>query len=591
MVKQFLPVSRSDLDKKGIKELDIILITGEAYVDHPSYGAAVIGRVIEDAGFKVGIIAQPNWRNTADFKKLGRPRLFFGITGGNLDSMVANYTANKKVRNNDDYSPGGKAGLRPDRAVIVYANKAREAFEGVGIVLGGMEASLRRLAHYDYWDNAVRRSILLDAKADILVYGMGEKQAVEIAGRLNAGELIKQLDNIKGTAVVRKDTAGLKDFVSIPSFEEVREDKDKFNEAFRQIYSQADPFRGKAIAQKHGDRFVIQYPAAAPLTTQELDKIALLDYARSWHPDYDKKGGVPGFETVRFSIISNRGCCGECSFCSLYFHQGRIVQSRSEASILKEIAVMAEDKDFKGTVTDIGGPTANLYKAACEMWECAGACADKKCLAPDKCENLKLGYEESLSLLEKARRIPGVKHIFIGSGVRYDLLVGDYADKYLTQLCRHHVSGQLKVAPEHVSAQVLKYMNKPSEDKYEAFVKRFNQINRKLDKEQYLVNYFISSHPGAGLDEALELAIYLADRHLASEQIQDYLPLPLTLAGAMYYTEKDPFTGKKVYTARTFKERKMQRALIQHKNPKNRKLVLDALKGLGRMDLKDRFLK
>ncbi len=585
----FLPISGADLKERGWDGLDIILITGDAYVDHPSYGAAVIGRVLEDAGFKVGIIAQPDYKKPDDFLKLGRPRLFFGITSGNLDSMVANYTANKRPRKKDEYSPAGAIGLRPDRATIVYCNKVREAFAAAPIVIGGMEASLRRLGYYDYWANDVKRSILLDSKADILVYGMGERQVLEIARRVNAGEDIKKIDNIPGTVVVRNSIDTLQNYTAIPSFEEIREDKDKFSQAFREIYRQGDPFKGKTIVQKHGDRFVIQFPPALPLTTRELDRIALLNYARNWHPVYDKKGGVPGFETVRFSIISNRGCCGECSFCSLYFHQGRIVQSRSAESILKEIEILAKQKDFKGTITDIGGPTANLYKAECKFWNKEGACENKKCLMPVKCANLKLGYEEALKLLEKARNVPNVKHIFIGSGLRYDLLTDNYADEYLDTLCKYHISGRLKVAPEHTIGTILELMNKPSFKTYEDFKKKFESINKRLNKEQYLVNYFISSHPGSSLKEALELSLYLLNKRVHPEQIQDFIPLPLTASGCMYYTKKDPFTARSVYVAETFSERKMQRALIQYKNPKNKKLILKALKSLGRLDEKRRI--
>jgi uncharacterized radical SAM protein YgiQ len=503
--------------------------------------------------------------------------------------MVANYTANKRPRRTDDYSPGGKAGLRPDRATVVYTNKIKEAFPGAVVVIGGIEASLRRIAHYDYWANQVRRSILLDSKADILVYGMGERQTMEIARRLVAGEDIKKLDNIKGTTVARSGIDNLKDHVVIPSFEEVRGNKDKFNRAFREFYDEMDPCRGRTVVQKHGDRFVIQFPPAVPLRTKELDKIYLLNYARGSHPVYDKQGGVPGFETVRFSVISHRGCCGECNFCSLYFHQGRIVQSRSEGSILKEISLLAARKDFKGTITDIGGPTANLYMAECGSWSAQGACRNKKCLMPSKCGNLRLGYSQALGLWEKAARIPKVKHIFIGSGLRYDLLVDTYSREYLTALCKSHVSGQLKVAPEHIMDHVLGLMNKPSFKVYQEFEKRFAEINRALNKKQYLVNYFISAHPGSGLKEAYALALYLIKRHSHPEQVQDFIPLPLTASGCMYYTKKDPFTGRPVYAAEAFKERKQQRALIQYKNPDNKKWVTEALKILGEHEKRSLF--
>ncbi|OIO34448.1 MAG: YgiQ family radical SAM protein [Candidatus Omnitrophica bacterium CG1_02_40_15] len=566
MNTRFLPICKQDMKEKGWDELDIILITGDAYVDHPSFGAAVIARVLESAGFKVGIIAQPDWKTSDDFLKLGKPRLFFGITAGNMDSILSNYTINRSKRKQDDYSPGGKIGLRPNRATIVYANKVRELFPDTPIVLGGIEASLRRLAHYDFWSDAVRRSILLDAKADLLVYGMGEKQIVEVANRLQKGEDIKSLDNIRGTVIIKKDISGLKNYLEIPFFEEIEKDKDKFNEAFRLFYLESDPVRGKTIAQKHGDRFVIQLPPEKPLTYKELDDIYLFDYARLPHPSYDKEGGVPGFETVKNSIISHRGCSGECSFCSLGIHQGRIIQSRSRESIVKEIEILTQQKYFKGTITDIGGPTANLYAADCKSWERRGACKDKKCLMPSKCQNLKLGYDETLSLWDRIKKIKGVKHIFIGSGLRYDLLTDKQSDRYLKALCREHVSGYLKVAPEHTVDKVLELMNKPGIRVYERFVKRFQNANRELGKKQFIVNYFITSHPGADKNASLEMARYLSERKIRPEQIQDFIPLPMTVSAAMYWTGKNPMTGENVYVPKDIKERKWQRALIQPTN-------------------------
>jgi len=577
------------MESRGWKELDVILVTGDAYVDHPSYGAAMIGRVLEEAGFKVGIIAQPDWRRSDDFIKLGRPKLFFGVTAGNIDSMVANYTANKKLRNDDDYSPGAKPRIRPDRATIVYTNKIKEAFPNIPVVAGGMEASMRRLAHYDYWSDQVRRSILMDSKADILVFGMGERQVVEIAKRLQKGDDRTKLNNIHGTVVIKNSLEGIKDYVLISSFDEVCSDKDKFNEAFKVIYSESDPFRGKTIVQKHGERFVIQFPPALPLDSQELDKIHLLNYARRWHPVYDKEGGVPGFETVRFSVISHRGCPGGCSFCSLYLHQGRIVQSRSAESVAAEVRLLAQEKDFRGTITDIGGPTANLYKVECKLWEGKGACRDKECLTPEKCKNLALGYEATLKLWDRVVQIPKVKHIFIGSGVRYDLLVDARSDEYLKRLCEHHVSGQLKVAPEHSEDRVLRLMHKSSFTTYEKFAKRFEEVSRRLNKKQYLVNYFICGHPGATLEDALNLSLLLMKSHIHPEQVQDFIPLPMTISGAMYFTEKDPFTGKNIYVAKGLRERKMHRALLQHNQPKNKKYVIEALRKLNKLGLKKLF--
>ncbi|MEI8349643.1 MAG: YgiQ family radical SAM protein [Candidatus Omnitrophota bacterium] len=588
MRDNFLPISAQDIKKRGWKELDIILITGDAYVDHPSYGTAVISRVLEREGYKVGIISQPNWRSKDDFARLGRPRLFFGITSGNTDSMVANYTANKKLRHGDDYSPGGRAGLRPDRAILVYANRVREAFGDITIVLGGIEASLRRLAHYDYWDDCIRRSLLVDAKADILAYGMAETQVVEIARYLEGGRDIA-MASIRGTVTIGKEVEKLSDCVEIPSFEDIKADKEKFNQAFKMIYREMNPFAAKKVAQRHADRFVIQQPPALPLEAEQLDKIYELPYSRKCHPVYAAAGGLKGFETVKFSIISHRGCCGECSFCSLYFHQGRIVQSRSPASIVKEARILAEQSDFKGTISDIGGPTANLYRASCNVWGKRGFCENKNCLLPTKCKDLNLGYQQTTALYRMIRQIPKVKHLFVGSGFRYDLLADQSAENYLEELCRFHISGQMKVAPEHAVDSVLKVMNKSDSGSYERFAAAFGKMNAKVKKELYLVRYFIVAHPGARLEDALKLGLYLIRRHIYPEQIQDFIPLPMTLAGCMYYTGKDPFTGQLVYTAKTFRERQMQRALIQYKNPSNKKLIRQALRELKAEHLRKLF--
>lgn len=583
----FLPFAKKDLEKRGWDYLDVILVTGDAYVDHPSYGTAIIGRVLENAYYRVGIISQPDWTSINDFIQLGKPHLFFGITAGNLDSMVANYTAHKKPRRRDDYSPEGMPGFRPDRATIVYANRVREAFNDVCIVIGGIEASLRRFAHYDWWDNGVRKSILLDSRADILVYGMGEKQIVEITRRLKQGI---DLAGIRGTAIVRKDIVFLKDYIEIPSYDEVKKDKEKFNEAFKSIYLNQDPFKGKVLVQKHDTRSVIQFPPQIPLTTHELDNIYELPYARGWHPTYDKKGGVPGFKTVKFSIISHRGCCGECSFCSLSMHQGRIVQSRSKESITKEAKLISEKKDFKGTITDVGGPTANLYMAKCPSWDKNGFCQDKHCLIPEKCEMLKLGYKESIELYKTILALPGMRHMFIESGFRYDLLIEKAHMDYLEHICKYHISGRMKVAPEHSVDSVLRIMNKPDFNVYETFVRKFKEINKKLNKDQYLVNYFISSHPGSTLEDTVALSLYLIGRKIHPEQIQDFTPLPLTLSGCIYYTEKHPFTGEKIYVAKTFRERKMHRALIQYRNPGNRRLIQEALKLIKKEPLIRKFI-
>ncbi|OQA50788.1 MAG: hypothetical protein BWY44_01483 [Candidatus Omnitrophica bacterium ADurb.Bin292] len=586
---KFLPTSSKDFEARGWEACDIILVTGDAYVDHPAYGTALIGRVLESAGYKVGVIAQPDWRTDHDFLKLGRPRLFFGISSGNLDSMVANYTASKKPRRNDEYSPGGRGGLRPNRATIVYTSKIKGLFPGVPVVIGGIEASLRRLVHYDYWEDHVRRSILLDSKADILVYGMAERQMSEIARRLNRADPICKLketasllNNIPGTVIVRSKNSlpaecrqdksrvpsGDK-VVEVPSYEEVVADKDQFNLAFKLAYQESDPVRGKTILQKHGDRFIVQYPPAHPLSTKELDSVYELPFAYSWHPVYDRQGGVPGFETTRFSITSHRGCSSECSFCSLYAHQGRIIQSRSKESILAEVRRMASRPDFRGTVTDIGGPTANLYGAECGLWESAGACRLRQCMMPEKCQQLKLGYEKTIDLWRAVMKVPGVRHLFIQSGLRYDLLIEKESDRYLQELCADHVSGQLKVAPEHVADRVLALMNKPGFEKYKKFAERFENFSRKSGKKQYLVNYWISSHPGAGGHEAKKLAEYFNRKGIHPEQIQDFLPLPATISGAMYWTGKHPMTGIPVFVARSYKEREAQRNLVQ---PSSRKM-------------------
>ncbi|OGW80070.1 MAG: YgiQ family radical SAM protein [Omnitrophica bacterium RIFCSPLOWO2_12_FULL_44_17] len=585
MNTQFLPVCQEDLEDRGCSSLDIILVTGDAYVDHPSYGAAVIGRVLENAGFKVGVIAQPDWRNPDDFLKLGKPKLFFGITAGNLDSALSNYSVHGQKRQKDDYSPGGKTGLRPNRATIVYANKVRECFPDVPLIIGGIEASLRRLAHYDYWSNEVRRSILVDSKADMLIYGMGEKATLEVAGLLKRGKAIQSINQIHGTVVVRNRTDKLTDYLTIPSFEEIQVDKNKFNEAFKIHYEESDPVRGKTIVQQHGNRVVVQFPPAAPLTTETLDQIYELPYARNWHPMYNETGGVPGFEIVRFSITSHRGCPGECSFCSLYAHQGRILQSRSKASILKEVRLLAQQKEFKGTITDIGGPTANLYQASCELWEKHGTCKHKKCLMPAQCPRLELGYDETVDLWKDVMKIPRVKHLFISSGLRYDLLIDKYSDKYLEALCKHHVSGLLKVAPEYDADTVLQLMNKPSFRIYEKFASRFAAMNKKLGKNQFLVNYFISAHPGSDLQSALDLSLYLIKMRMHPEQIQDFIPLPMTVSACIYHTGKHPFSGKTVTSLKSVRERKMARALIQYKQEKNKPLIIEALRELKRTDL------
>lgn len=550
------------ITKDTANQFDIIIVTGDAYVDHPSFGAAVIGRVMEREGFSVGVIAQPDWRSTSDFTKLGRPRLFFGVTSGNIDSMLNHYTANKRLRHDDAYSPGNRYGLRPDRAVIVYTNRLREAFGPVPVILGGIEASMRRLAHYDYWDGAVRRSILIDSRADIIVYGMAERQIVEIA---------KGLNNIAGTVLAKKDLIGLKDYILLPSYEEVKESKDKFNLAMKIIIEEQDPFHGRTLVQPHANQFVVQFPPAKPLTTAELDRIYELPFTRQWHPIYGKEDGVPALKTVRFSITSHRGCYGECSFCSLYYHMGRIIQSRSRESIIKEAVELTRLRDFKGIITDIGGPTANMYMHTCLQWEKRGACRNRSCI---RCTELKLGDEETLKLWDAVLKIPKVKKVFVSTGVRYDLVT----DKYLEELCRNHVSGQLKVAPEHVDDNVLRIMNKPPFRVFEKFYKRYNEMNKRLGKKQYMVQYFISSHPGSTLRSMFKLALYIKKLGYFPEQVQDFIPMPMTRATAVFYTGEDPITGEKIYCAKTPKEKQIQRALMHFKDRRNKKLVTEALK-------------
>ena len=591
-------MSREEMLARGWEELDVVLVSGDAYVDHPSYGVSVIGRLLESRGWRVGVIAQPDWRTPEGFTVLGRPRLFFGITAGSVDSMVANYSANHRPREEDDYSPGRRVGLRPDRAVIVYANRLREAFgPGVPIVIGGIEASLRRFAHYDYWDDRVRRSILLDSRAHLLVYGMGERQVVEIAERLGRGEPVESLDDIRGTALVRRaavveDSAGAdalafgpgRAVTRLPSCEEVRADPARFNEAFLRIREGQDPAAGLTLVQPHADQLVVVNPPALPLSSAELDGVHALPYTRSWHPRYDAEGGIRALETVRFSVTAHRGCCGECSFCAIAFHQGRIVQSRSPASILEEIRLLAGRAEFHGTVTDIGGPTANLYAASCERWKKNTFCRERSCLVPQPCPRLGLAYPDCIRLYRDAADVPGVKHVFIGSGLRYDLLVQPEAQPYLEQVCAHQISGLLKVAPEHRSDAVLRLMNKSAFAVYERFVERFKAAAAAVGRRIYIVNYFITAHPGTTPAEAFELARWLAERGIRPEQIQDFLPSPMTRSTAMYHTGLDPLTGKPVHVPRSPRERRQQRALAQYDQPRNRSLLVETLRELGRME-------
>ena len=588
----FLPTSREEMLARGWEELDVILVSGDAYVDHPSYGVSVIGRLLESRGWRVGVIAQPDWRSPEGFAVLGRPRLFFGLTAGSVDSMIANYSAGKRPRAEDDYSPGRRAGLRPDRAVIVYANRVREAFgPRVPLVIGGIEASLRRFAHYDHWDERVRRSILLDSRADLLVYGMGERQVTEIAERLDRGEPVGSLQDIRGTAFVRgaagsaepPAAASAGGVLRLPSCEEVQADPGRFNEAFLRIREGQDPAAGLTLVQPHADRLVVVNPPALPLSSAELDAVYALPYARSWHPRYDAEGGIRALETVRHSVTAHRGCCGECSFCAIAFHQGRIVQSRSPASVLAEIRLLAGREDFHGTVTDIGGPTANLYGASCERWRSNTFCAERSCLVPQPCPRLELAYPRCIRLYRDAAALPGVKHVFIGSGLRFDLLVQPEAGPYLEQICAHQISGILKVAPEHRSDGVLRLMNKPPFAVYERFVERFRAAAAAVGRKIFIVNYLITAHPGTSTADAFELARWLAERGIRPEQVQDFLPSPMTRSTAMYHTGRDPLTGRPVHVPRSPRERRRQRALAQYDQPRNRPLLIETLQELGRM--------
>lgn len=583
-MNQFLPVNQKELQERGISQLDFIYVSGDAYVDHPSFGHAIITRVLESRGYTVGIIAQPDYTSCEDFKRLGRPRLGFFVSSGNLDSMVCHYTAAKKKRSTDSYSPGGKAGKRPDRAVIVYCNRIREAYKDIPIIIGGIEASLRRFAHYDYWDNRVRRSILADSKADLLSYGMGERSIIEIADRLNAGVPVRKIRDIRGTCYFTKEI-DCEDYIELPSFETVREEKNEYAKATKIQYEQQDAIRGKTLVQQHIDRYLIANPPQAPLTRRELDEVYALPYMRAWHPSYDKEGGVPAIAEVQFSITSNRGCFGNCNFCALAFHQGRIVTSRSHESILAEAEQMVHEEGFKGYIHDVGGPTANFRNPACKQQLKTGVCAGKRCLFPRPCKNMEISHKDYLTLLRKIRAIPGIKKVFIRSGIRFDYLMADRDDTFFRELCQHHISGQLKVAPEHISNSVLSKMGKPSFEIYEKFYHKFTQINQKLGKKQYLVPYFMSSHPGSTLHDAIQLAQYFRRMHYMPEQVQDFYPTPGTISTCMFYTGLDPFTMEPVYVPKTYEEKQMQRALLQFNRPENRRLVEKALKLAGREDL------
>lgn len=586
MENRFLPISKQDMIDRGWEELDFVLVTGDAYVDHHSFGTAIISRVLENAGYKVGIIAQPNWKTTDDFMKLGKPRLGFLVNAGNMDSMVNHYSVSKKHRDKDMYSPGGKMGHRPDRATIVYCNKIREAYSDVAIVIGGIEASLRRFAHYDYWSDKVRKSMLIDSGADLLVYGMSEKQIVDVANALNDGYDPKYIRHIDGTCYIADTLEEIYDnYILIPSYKEICEDKMKYVEAFKIQYDEQDPFRGNIIVQPHGSKYLVQNKPEKPLNREELDEVYGLPYQKTYHPVYEKSGGIPAIEEVKFSIVSSRGCFGSCSFCAITFHQGRAVQSRSEKSIIDEAVGITKLNDFKGYIHDVGGPTANFRRPACNKQITKGACKNRQCLSPAPCKNLDADHSEYLHLLRAVRKLPNIKKVFVRSGIRYDYVMADKNNKFLRELIEHHVSGQLKVAPEHISEEVLEYMQKPAGKTYDKFRQKFFAINEELGKKQYLIPYLMSSHPGSTLNSAIELAEYLRDTHYQPEQVQDFYPTPGTLSTTMFYTGIDPLTMKPVYVPKSKRDKAMQRALLQYRAPRNYDLVYSALVEAGREDL------
>lgn len=581
----FLPLNKQEMQERGWDDVDFVCVTGDAYVDHPSFGIAIISRVLEAEGFRVGMIAQPDYRNAKSFDVYGRPKYGYFVTGGNIDSMVAHYTAAKRKRSDDAYTPGGKAGKRPDRATIVYCNKIRELYPDVPIMIGGIEASLRRFAHYDYWDDAVRPSILIDSQADILSFGMGEKQTAEIAHRLASGEDVHSLTDIRGTCYVAAHGTPVDSAVSIASYARVSTDKTAYAKATKQQIDEQDYVYGRPIVQKHGEVAVVQNPPMVALNQQELDKVFSLPFMRYYHPSYEAQGGVAAIEEVEFSIMHNRGCFGHCNFCSIAYHQGRHVTCRSTQSVLDEAKAFTKNPRFKGYIHDVGGPTANFRLPSCKKQEKLGLCKDKKCLAPTACPALQVDHKEYLEMLRELRDIPKVKQVFIRSGIRFDYLMQDKNDAFLKELITHHVSGQLKVAPEHCSAQVLDRMGKPHIEAYDQFQEKFYQITKRIGKEQYLVPYLMSSHPGSTLKDAVQLALFLKRNNIRPEQVQDFYPTPATVSTCMFYTGIDPYTMKPVYVPKTSEEKAMQRALLQYFRPENRRLVKMALLQAGRADL------
>ena len=586
MKGNFLPITREEMKGRGWDQVDFVYVSGDAYVDHPSFGHAIITRLLESRGYRVGIIAQPDWRKPESVQVFGEPRLGFLVSAGNMDSMVNHYSVSKKRRKTDAYTPGGEMGKRPDYACVVYGNLIRQTYKKTPIILGGIEASLRRMAHYDYWSDKLKRSVLLDSGADVISYGMGEHSIVELAEALDAGIPVEDITYIAGTVVKAKSLDSIYDAEILPSFEDLKADKMNYARSFYTQYLNTDAFNGKRLVEPYSDHlYVVQNPPAAPLTQMEMDDVYSLPYQRTYHPSYEAKGGVPAIKEIKFSLISNRGCFGGCSFCALTFHQGRIVQVRSHESLIEEAKEITKDKDFKGYIHDVGGPTANFRHPSCKKQMEHGVCKTRQCLFPSPCKNLDADHRDYVSLLRKLRDIPKVKKVFIRSGIRFDYLLADKKQEFLRELCEYHVSGQLKVAPEHVAGPVLSLMGKPEHKVYEEFTRQFYKMNEKIGKEQYLVPYLMSSHPGSTLKEAVELAEYCRDLGYMPEQVQDFYPTPSTLSTCMYYTGVDPRTMQKVYVPKSPHEKAMQRALIQYRNPELYDLVIEALHKAGRSDL------
>ena len=585
-MNSFLPISRADMEQRNISQLDFVYVIGDAYVDHPSFGHAIISRILQSHGYTVGIISQPDWKDDASITVLGKPRLAFLVSAGNMDSMVNHYYVSKKKRPEDAYTPGGVKGKRPDHAAIVYGNLIRRTYKDIPIILGGIEASLRRLAHYDYWSDSFKRSILLDSGADLISYGMGERSIVEIADALDSGMPVSDITFIKGTVFKARSTDSFYDEIMLPSFETMQADKKVYAKSFKIQYDNTDPFTGKMLIEEYPHNvFVVQNPPQEPLSEQEMDRIYDLPYTRRAHPSYDALGGVPATKEIQFSLVSNRGCFGGCSFCALTFHQGRIIQTRSHESIVKEAQQMTQEKDFKGYIHDVGGPTANFRAPACKKQMKYGVCKDKQCLYPKPCQNLVADHSDYVSLLRKLRKLPKVKKVFIRSGIRFDYLLADKNDTFFDELIKYHISGQLKVAPEHICDTVLKRMGKPNNAVFQQFLKKYEQKNKKFNMNQYVVPYLMSSHPGSTLKEAIALAEYIRDLGYMPQQVQDFYPTPSTMSTVMYYTGIDPRDMSKVYVVKNSHEKAMQRALIQYKNPENYDLVKEALITAHREDL------